>query len=133
VLGFKVMTPFALSSYSATFCLIAASWWIDVAKCKDFSRGIWRWILSALGLLLISVSFALYIVMLARLLRNPEVARNTDALLPLVRTYTRFYPTSFGLVGAALGLFGRGASRWTSVAAGILVSLWWSLFGVSLL
>jgi len=133
VLGFKVMTPFELTTYTATFCLIAASWWIDVAKWKDFSAGFWRWILSAFGLLLISVSFALYIVLLARLLRNPEVARNTDSLLPLVRSYPRFYPTSFGLLGAALGLFGRGASRWTSLVAGILVSLWWSLFGVSLL
>jgi len=34
------MTPFALTIYTATFCLIAASWWLDVAKCKDFSGGV---------------------------------------------------------------------------------------------
>ena len=73
------MTPFALTIYTATFCLIAASWWLDVAKCKDFSGGgFWRWILSSFGLLLVSVSFALYIVMLSRLLRNPEVATHVD-------------------------------------------------------
>jgi hypothetical protein len=127
------MTLFELTIYIATFCLIAASWWIHAAKCNDISLGFWRWILPAFGLLLTSVSFALYVVMLSRLLRNPELARNTDSLLALVRTYTRFHPTSFGLLGAALGLFGRGASRWTSLAAGILVSFWWTLFGVSLL
>jgi hypothetical protein len=127
------MTPFALTIYIAIFFLIAASWWSYVARSKDLSGEFWRWILSACGLLLISVSFALYIVMLSRLQRNPEVARNTNSFLVLVRSYTRFYPTSFGLLGAALGLFGRGFSRWTCLAAGILVCFCWSLFGVSLL
>lgn len=129
----RLMTPFELTAYIGTFCLITASWWMHVAKCKYLTGEFWRWILSAFGLLLVTVSFALYMVMLSRLLRNPEVARNTDSLLVLVRTYTRFYPTFSALLGAALGLFGRGASRWTILAAGILVSFWWTLFGTSLL
>lgn len=127
------MRPVELTCYIATFCLIAASWWIHIAKRKNLSGAFWRWILSAFGLLLISISFALYVTMIARLLLSPEVATNTSSLLALVWTYTRFYPTSFCLLGATLGLFGRGASRWTILAAGILVVFWWNLFTITLL
>ena len=43
----------------------------------------------------------------------------------------RLYPVApmlgAGLMGAVLGLFGRGASRWLVVAAGLLVALLWYL------
>jgi hypothetical protein len=127
------MRPVGLAIDVAIFCLIAASWWIHVGKYKNLSGALWRWILSAFGLLLVSTSFALYAIMLARLLRFPEVAINTDSVLALVRSYTRFYPTSCGLLGAALGLCGKGASRWMILAAGMSVGFLWSLFTISLL
>src|SRR5208282_3399276 len=110
------MRPVELAFDVTIFCLIAASWWMHVAKCKTLFGTLWRWVLPAFGLLLISASFALYMSMLARLLRSPEVELNVDSLLALVRGYTRFYPTSSGLLGGALGVFGKGASRWTILA-----------------
>jgi hypothetical protein len=125
--------PAELAIDATIFCLIAASSWMLVTKRKNLHETFWRWILAAVGLLLVSGSFALYMSVLTRLLRSPEVQLNVDSLLALTQSYTRFYPTSLGLLGAALGLFGRGSSRWTILSAGILVGFRWYLFTVSLL
>jgi hypothetical protein len=127
------MRPLELAINVAIFCLIAAAWWTHVAKLKNLSGAFWRWLVPAFGLFLISVSFALYMSMRARLLWSPEDEFNIERLLALVRSYTRFYPTSLGLVGAALGAFGKGVSRWAILAVGILVGFWWNLFTISLL
>jgi hypothetical protein len=106
---------------------------MHVAKWSNLRGAFWRWILSAFGLLLVSASFALFISLLARLVRSPGIEFSIDALLALVRSYTRFYPTSAGLFGAALGLFEKGGSRWTICAAGILINFRWFFFVLTLL
>jgi hypothetical protein len=119
------MRPAEIAIDGAIFLLIAASCWMHVAKWRNLRGAFWRWVLSAFGLLLVSASSALFISLLARLVRSPGIDFNVGALLALVRSYTRFYPASAGLFGAALGLFGKGGSRWTIVAAGILISFRW--------
>jgi hypothetical protein len=125
--------PIGLIIDGAALTLIAASWWIQVRKSKNLAAATWRWVTPTIGLALLTLSFALYLIMLGRMVRSPELAANTTSVLALVRTYTRFYPTSCGLIGASLGLFGKGASRWTIASAGLLVAFVWSLFTVSLL
>jgi len=127
------MRPIGLLIDGAVFLLIATSWWIHIAKFKRFITPLWRWMTLTFGLLLLSTSFALYVLMLVRLLRFPELAINTTSALALVGSYTRFFPTSCGLIGAALGLLGKGAARWTTLSAGILVAFLWSLFTITLL
>src|SRR5579863_4573734 len=113
--------------------MILGSWWMQIGKRTDYSNAPRRWILAALGLSLISISFGLYVTMLTSLPLHQNIVINTDSLLGEVRRFTRFYPTTMSVTGAALGLFGTGSVKWVILASGTLVALWWISFILSLL
>ena len=126
------MTPSGAAVIAGSFALVGSSWWTLVRDGKRLPRT-WGWVFAGLGLLLVSTSLLLFLAVQYRLFRRPKIAANTIALLIQVRNFTRFYPTSAGLFGGTLGLFGRGASRWTILSSGALVGFLWYLFTVSLL
>src|SRR5690348_13134679 len=111
-----------------TACLIAMSW-----RLMFRMRGTrWRWLVANLGVLLISASFLMYAALQVTMYRHPEAALNTEWVLRILRSFTRFYPTSLALIGAAFGLLGSGAARWVIFSTGVLTAFWWSLFTISL-
>ncbi|HEY1422375.1 MAG TPA: hypothetical protein VGF20_02910 [Candidatus Acidoferrum sp.] len=122
------MRPAGVAVIAGIFSLIVVSWLIHARKNKNM-----RWVVAALGLSLVTISFALYVTLQWRLFRHPEIAFDTRSVLVEVRSFTRFYPTSAALLGAAFGPFGEGTARWTIFLAGLLVGFFWYLFTISLL
>jgi hypothetical protein len=111
-----------LASLLGVLVLLSVTWCLATRQIRTRRLPLWRATMEVLGLFAGSLSFLIYLVILAHayLISTGRLPR-----VDLISVYRRFAPLELGASSLILGLFGKGLPRIAIATLGAIVALLW--------